>query len=199
MLGKLALPAIRELIELGDENTLREALNRWLPADLAELVDALAAARSRADTAPDPAQAGGRDYRIPRSGHPADGLDDASRRTSPDSSSTRWPRTIGRPCWPSCRRSRPSNSSTCSTRRAAGRPGPARIPRGQRRPADDSRLPGRAAGNGRSATCSTTSGVTAATVRPERHLHHRRSTTSWSTTCGSARSCWPRCTPTSPT
>ena len=41
MLGKLALPAIRELLELGDENTLREALNRWLPADLAELVDAL--------------------------------------------------------------------------------------------------------------------------------------------------------------
>ena len=31
MLGKLALPAIRELIELGDETTLREALNRWLP------------------------------------------------------------------------------------------------------------------------------------------------------------------------
>ena len=41
MLGKLALPAIRELIELGDDDTLREALNRWLPADLAELVDAL--------------------------------------------------------------------------------------------------------------------------------------------------------------
>ncbi len=43
MLGKLALPAIRELIELGDEKTLREALNRWLPADLAELADALPA------------------------------------------------------------------------------------------------------------------------------------------------------------
>ena len=41
MLGKLALPAIRELLELGDEKTLREALNRWLPADLAELADAL--------------------------------------------------------------------------------------------------------------------------------------------------------------
>ena len=40
MLGKLALPSIRELLALGDLNTLREALNRWLPADLAELVDA---------------------------------------------------------------------------------------------------------------------------------------------------------------
>ena len=44
MLGKLALPSIRELIELGDDQTLREALNRWLPADLAELVDALSSA-----------------------------------------------------------------------------------------------------------------------------------------------------------
>ncbi len=43
MLGKLALPAIRELIALGDEPTLREAVNRWLPADLAELADALSA------------------------------------------------------------------------------------------------------------------------------------------------------------
>jgi magnesium transporter len=41
MLGKLALPAIRELLEQEDHHTLREALNRWLPADLAELVDAL--------------------------------------------------------------------------------------------------------------------------------------------------------------
>ncbi len=41
MLGKLALPSIRELLASGDDNTLREALNRWLPADLAELADAL--------------------------------------------------------------------------------------------------------------------------------------------------------------
>ncbi len=41
MLGKLALPSIRELLATGDDNTLREALNRWLPADLAELADAL--------------------------------------------------------------------------------------------------------------------------------------------------------------
>ena len=41
MLGKLALPAIRELIELGDLATLRESLNRWFPADLAELALAL--------------------------------------------------------------------------------------------------------------------------------------------------------------
>ncbi len=41
MLGKLALPAIRELIEAREDDTLREVLNRWLPADLAELVDAL--------------------------------------------------------------------------------------------------------------------------------------------------------------
>src|SRR5262245_44703868 len=41
MLGKLALPAIRELIEQGDEETVRESINRWLPADLAELALAL--------------------------------------------------------------------------------------------------------------------------------------------------------------
>jgi magnesium transporter len=44
MLGKLALPAIRELLASGDLPTLREALNRWLPADLAELESALTAA-----------------------------------------------------------------------------------------------------------------------------------------------------------
>ncbi len=44
MLGKLALPAIRELIEAGEDDTLREVVNRWLPADLAELVDALKSA-----------------------------------------------------------------------------------------------------------------------------------------------------------
>jgi magnesium transporter len=38
MLGKLALPAIRELIEAGDDDTLHEVVNRWLSADLAELV-----------------------------------------------------------------------------------------------------------------------------------------------------------------
>jgi magnesium transporter len=38
MLGKLALPAIRELIEAGDHDTLHEVVNRWLSADLAELV-----------------------------------------------------------------------------------------------------------------------------------------------------------------
>jgi len=42
MLGKLALPAIRELIEAGDDDTLHEVVNRWLSADLAELVDELA-------------------------------------------------------------------------------------------------------------------------------------------------------------
>ena len=41
MLGKLALPSIRELLATGDDDTLREALNRWFPADLAELADAL--------------------------------------------------------------------------------------------------------------------------------------------------------------
>ena len=46
MLGKLALPEIRELIEAGDEATLREVVNRWLPADLAELVSR---ARARAN------------------------------------------------------------------------------------------------------------------------------------------------------
>jgi magnesium transporter len=43
MLGKLVLPEIRELIEAGDEPTLTEVVNRWLPADLAELVGVLAA------------------------------------------------------------------------------------------------------------------------------------------------------------
>ena len=41
MLGKLALPAIRELIEARDDDTLREVVNRWHSADLAELVDAV--------------------------------------------------------------------------------------------------------------------------------------------------------------
>jgi magnesium transporter len=37
MLGKLALPEIRELIDSGDDSTLAEVVNRWLPADLADL------------------------------------------------------------------------------------------------------------------------------------------------------------------
>ncbi len=41
MLGKLALPEIRELVEAHDDATLCEVVNRWLPADLAELVNAL--------------------------------------------------------------------------------------------------------------------------------------------------------------
>ena len=41
MLGKLALPEIRELIESGDDATLSEVVNRWFPADLAELLGAL--------------------------------------------------------------------------------------------------------------------------------------------------------------
>jgi magnesium transporter len=41
MLGKLALPEICELIDCGDDQTLSEVVNRWLPADLGELVDAL--------------------------------------------------------------------------------------------------------------------------------------------------------------
>ncbi len=39
MLGKLALPEIRELIEAHDDDTLREVVNRWHSADLAELVE----------------------------------------------------------------------------------------------------------------------------------------------------------------
>ncbi len=41
MLGKLALPEIRELIDGHDDDTLREVVNRWHSADLADLVDAL--------------------------------------------------------------------------------------------------------------------------------------------------------------
>jgi magnesium transporter len=41
MLGKLALPEIRELIEAHDDDTLREVVNRWHSADLADLVNAL--------------------------------------------------------------------------------------------------------------------------------------------------------------
>jgi magnesium transporter len=41
MLGKLALPEIRELIEAHDDDTLREVVNRWHSADLADLVTAL--------------------------------------------------------------------------------------------------------------------------------------------------------------
>ena len=43
MLGKLALPEIRELIQAEDEPTLREVVNRWLSADLAELAGPLEA------------------------------------------------------------------------------------------------------------------------------------------------------------
>ena len=43
MLGKLVLPEIRELIAAGDEPTLTAVVNRWLTADLAELVGALEA------------------------------------------------------------------------------------------------------------------------------------------------------------
>ncbi|WP_422925680.1 magnesium transporter [Singulisphaera sp. PoT] len=41
MIEKLALPEIRELIEAKDFGTLREVINRWLPADLAGLVSGL--------------------------------------------------------------------------------------------------------------------------------------------------------------
>jgi magnesium transporter len=41
MLGKLVFPEIRELIESGDEHTLRDVLNRWLPADLGQVVSPL--------------------------------------------------------------------------------------------------------------------------------------------------------------
>ena len=39
MLGKLAVPEIRELIDAHDDDTLREVVNRWHSADLADLVD----------------------------------------------------------------------------------------------------------------------------------------------------------------
>jgi magnesium transporter len=38
MLGKLVLPEIRELIESGDDDTLRDVVNRWLAADLSEVI-----------------------------------------------------------------------------------------------------------------------------------------------------------------
>jgi magnesium transporter len=41
MLGKLALPEIRELIETHDDDTLREVVNRWHSADLADLINAM--------------------------------------------------------------------------------------------------------------------------------------------------------------
>src|SRR5208337_2655556 len=44
MLGKLVLPEIRELIELGDDDTLRDVVNRWHPADLGQLVSQLSPA-----------------------------------------------------------------------------------------------------------------------------------------------------------
>jgi magnesium transporter len=37
MLGKLVLPEIRELLEAGDDDTVRDVVNRWLPADLGEV------------------------------------------------------------------------------------------------------------------------------------------------------------------
>jgi magnesium transporter len=44
MLGKLALPEIRELIEARDDQTLREVVDRWLSADIAELLEAMSSA-----------------------------------------------------------------------------------------------------------------------------------------------------------
>lgn len=41
MIGKLALPEIRELIDAGEIDTLREVLNHWLPADLAGVFEGL--------------------------------------------------------------------------------------------------------------------------------------------------------------
>ncbi len=41
MLGRLLLPEVRDLIASGDEKTLSEILNRWSPADVVELFDAL--------------------------------------------------------------------------------------------------------------------------------------------------------------
>ena len=41
MLGKLLLPEVRDLIAAGDEKTLGEILNRWSPADVVDLFDAL--------------------------------------------------------------------------------------------------------------------------------------------------------------
>lgn len=42
MLEKLLLPEVRELIQDKEFDTLREALNRWLPADIADLISDLA-------------------------------------------------------------------------------------------------------------------------------------------------------------
>ena len=44
MLGKLALPEIRELIAEGDDETLRDVVNRWLAPDLSELLGAMGVA-----------------------------------------------------------------------------------------------------------------------------------------------------------
>lgn len=41
MLGKLVIPEIRELLEAGDDATMREVVNRWLPADLGEVASEL--------------------------------------------------------------------------------------------------------------------------------------------------------------
>jgi magnesium transporter len=41
MLGKLVIPEIRELIDAGDEATLKEVVNRWLPADMGHVASAL--------------------------------------------------------------------------------------------------------------------------------------------------------------
>jgi magnesium transporter len=41
MIGKLALPEVRELLDAGDTETLGAVLNDWLPADLAGLLEGL--------------------------------------------------------------------------------------------------------------------------------------------------------------
>jgi magnesium transporter len=41
MLGKLVIPEIRELIDAGDVDTLKDVVNQWLPADLGHVANSL--------------------------------------------------------------------------------------------------------------------------------------------------------------
>ena len=109
MLGKLVFPEIRELIETGDDETLREVVNRWLPADLGEL---LAVARARTSGSGSSASLtpglAAETFEYLDLETQLSVLGSISRRGVGEPSSTRCRPTTGRRCWPSCPPSSPT-------------------------------------------------------------------------------------------
>ena len=114
MLGKLALPSIRELIALRRRRHAPRGAQPLAARRLGRAGRCAVRPRASSRAATRPAQTGGRDLRLSRSRHPADRPDHllggrVAIRLERDGS--------GRPDGPAgrdCLRSRPSDSSTCS-------------------------------------------------------------------------------------